>query len=640
MDNDFLFGLKFDFDPSDFLRGSAEAQDQLERTVAAIIHARQQSQEEVDALAKALSRSPQEVKAALAELAKVERDADRDRERASVIAERREAERHRNEMAALRERTQAVTNLRDAMLSVAAITLGGAGVAGVTRLLTDTSERGVSEAMFAQRTGTDMRQNLAEEEGAYLSGMSNREEARASIAAYANAQSERRTRGISSLEEYFTKNHVAIDPSFYTMGHERAIQYLVNRMRGMGWNQHDIAYHLDASGITSGGYTNLAMNPEELHRWNQQGMERAGHLADSAGDDLKFQRTWRNLVSDVDTFRADLGHTIEPWVDGMDVWVRKFDRLAKEHPDLARDVIATTAVVTALGGLFAAILPIVGTALAIRTAFSAASAAKAAANAVEGGAEGAASEAAAIASGGIMRFVPLLGAAYLALHPTNTSSNDTLTPQQRANMRFATDNNDEFRVFSDSVASIEHADYGQMGGSGGAYAGRYQMSRAAISDAAHTLGVSVPTQQQFLSDPAMQERFFRAYTRSNESYLGMHSGRFRAMSPEERLAVLSYAHNQGAGGALHWLDTGVAAKDGFGTSGSRYSDLTWTNLHRMVPPPGASSGGSSVVHNSAPVNINGPITVNANNFDDFMNSLRNRAKGVQDIAYNANSAVH
>jgi hypothetical protein len=46
---------------------------------------------------------------------------------------------------------------------------------------------------------------------------------------------------------------------------------------------------------------------------------------------------------------------------------------------------------------------------------------------------------------------------------------------------------------------------------------------------------------------------------------------YRDMSPEQRLEVLGYAHNQGAGGAAKWLRTGQSQKDGFGTEATKYS---------------------------------------------------------------------
>ena len=42
------------------------------------------------------------------------------------------------------------------------------------------------------------------------------------------------------------------------------------------------------------------------------------------------------------------------------------------------------------------------------------------------------------------------------------------------------------------------------------------------------------------------------------------------MDPTEQQKYLGYAHNQGAGGALKFMNTGVVGRDGFGTAGTKY----------------------------------------------------------------------
>ena len=41
---------------------------------------------------------------------------------------------------------------------------------------------------------------------------------------------------------------------------------------------------------------------------------------------------------------------------------------------------------------------------------------------------------------------------------------------------------------------------------------------------------------------------------------------------KEQLSILGYAHNQGRGGALRYLETGETQKDGFGTDAQKYID--------------------------------------------------------------------
>jgi hypothetical protein len=129
----------------------------------------------------------------------------------------------------------------------------------------------------------------------------------------------------------------------------------------------------------------------------------------------------------------------------------------------------------------------------------------------------------------------------------------------------------QYGAFRASVAGIEHARYDQMGGSSGRFAGRYQMGAAEIAETARRLGEAPPSQAQFLADPAMQERFFDAYTQGHHQTMLAGSAAYRALSPEKQLAALAYAHNQGAGGAMRWLSTGAVGRDAFGTAGTQYS---------------------------------------------------------------------
>ncbi|EHH68377.1 phage tail tape measure protein [Gluconobacter morbifer] len=161
-------------------------------------------------------------------------------------------------------------------------------------------------------------------------------------------------------------------------------------------------------------------------------------------------------------------------------------------------------------------------------------------------------------------------------------------------------NQQQYQTFARSVAGIEGARYDQMGGSSGRFAGRYQMGSQEISEAARYLGVQEPTRQQFLGNPGMQEQFFEAYTDMHARYLSQHSAAYRNASPQEKLSILGYAHNQGAGGAAKWLETGRAGHDAYGTSGTRYSDSVSLNLSRrpsgetvnITPSSGTTAGAS------------------------------------------------
>lgn len=177
-----------------------------------------------------------------------------------------------------------------------------------------------------------------------------------------------------------------------------------------------------------------------------------------------------------------------------------------------------------------------------------------------------------------------------------------------------------YEQYARAVAKIEGARYDQMGGFHNAYAGKYQMSRDAITDAAHWLKESAPSTAQFLKDPAMQERYFRAHTDQNFKYLMGHSGYFRSANEMQRLAILGYAHNQGAGAAARWLQTGNAGRDGFGTSGTAYSDAISKSLN-------AYNNDAYVKPGSQAVQVHGDIVIHT------------QAKDAQGIARDIHSAL-
>lgn len=127
----------------------------------------------------------------------------------------------------------------------------------------------------------------------------------------------------------------------------------------------------------------------------------------------------------------------------------------------------------------------------------------------------------------------------------------------------------EYNAFREGLTDIEGKRYDRMGGYRRRYAGRYQMGPAEITETAARLGVPRPRTEDFLKDPDMQERFFENYTLDHYRSL-MKNPKFASMSKDEQLKMLGYAHNQGVGGAKKYLNTGVAGRDAWGTSGTAY----------------------------------------------------------------------
>ena len=144
----------------------------------------------------------------------------------------------------------------------------------------------------------------------------------------------------------------------------------------------------------------------------------------------------------------------------------------------------------------------------------------------------------------------------------------------------------QYDAFRNSVAAIESGGkYDIAGGAGDHFIGRYQLGglggHTEIADTARALGVATPSIEEFRKNPQEQERFFEAYTAAHDKYLRAHSAKYRSLSPNQKLAVLGYAHNQGASGAAKWLDSGQAERDAFGTSADLYSKRITAALAKL-----------------------------------------------------------
>jgi len=135
-----------------------------------------------------------------------------------------------------------------------------------------------------------------------------------------------------------------------------------------------------------------------------------------------------------------------------------------------------------------------------------------------------------------------------------------------------------WEAYKKQVSQIESGGeknpYGAKGGYNKHYDGKYQVGKDAKADAASLLGITVghskKDREMFRKNPALQEKVFAAYTAKNHQYMLSKSEIYRNLDKEQQLAVLGYAHNQGAGGASKWLRSGEAERDGFDTSADKY----------------------------------------------------------------------
>ena len=152
--------------------------------------------------------------------------------------------------------------------------------------------------------------------------------------------------------------------------------------------------------------------------------------------------------------------------------------------------------------------------------------------------------------------------------------------------------------------------YSVIGGSGGAYDGRYQMGSLARQDAARILGIPTPTRQQLRSNPQLQEDMFLAYTSANHGYMMKGSEKYRNATPIQRMQYLGYAHNQGWSHAADWLETGViSTTDGFGTKGTKFTDKLAKTLRPYTgrdvsgSPTSPEQGGQQPGQSPQPVDL-------------------------------------
>ena len=103
------------------------------------------------------------------------------------------------------------------------------------------------------------------------------------------------------------------------------------------------------------------------------------------------------------------------------------------------------------------------------------------------------------------------------------------------------------------------------------------MGKVAKIDAGRVLGIDLlhddASREAFRNNPELQEKAMKALTLSNYKYIVKKLGNAYLDLPDlEKLAILGYAHNQGASAAARWFKRGMkdSGTDGFGTKGSKY----------------------------------------------------------------------
>lgn len=158
-----------------------------------------------------------------------------------------------------------------------------------------------------------------------------------------------------------------------------------------------------------------------------------------------------------------------------------------------------------------------------------------------------------------------------------------------------------FQQIKKPIAQIESGGesepYAAIGGDADDYDGKYQFGWRAKQDLRNNPNITEeeraklfheeddfneddPSRVAFRADPNLQEKAFRLYVNQNHDTLTRNSQKYRDMDDKNKLAVLGYAHNQGAEAALEWLTTAVVGTDAFNTRGDEYSEAIKEELSR------------------------------------------------------------
>lgn len=127
---------------------------------------------------------------------------------------------------------------------------------------------------------------------------------------------------------------------------------------------------------------------------------------------------------------------------------------------------------------------------------------------------------------------------------------------------------EQFNAYKQGVADVEGAAYNKMGGAGGRFAGRYQMGSGEIASAAAVMGIPTPSQQEFLSNPELQEKIYMGRTVLMNRRMMQLSPEYRTMSPSQRLPVLAGAQ-LGEGSLTDFLK-GKSVSDSYGVEIQRW----------------------------------------------------------------------
>lgn len=140
-------------------------------------------------------------------------------------------------------------------------------------------------------------------------------------------------------------------------------------------------------------------------------------------------------------------------------------------------------------------------------------------------------------------------------------------------------NEQEYDAYRKAVGFIESRNNPDQGAGGARdhYWGMYQFGTAATQTTTAYLKDNI-SKEDFEGNQDLAEKHFDCLSFLNHRALSKNSPEYVKLPAKEQLAMLGYAHNQGAGGAAKYLKTGEVGHDGFGTAGTKYYDAILKEL--------------------------------------------------------------
>ncbi len=144
---------------------------------------------------------------------------------------------------------------------------------------------------------------------------------------------------------------------------------------------------------------------------------------------------------------------------------------------------------------------------------------------------------------------------------------------------------EQYNALKQGVADVEGARYNQMGGAGTRFAGRYQMGSNEIADSAKVMGIPVPSQQEYLNNPELQEKIYMGRTVYMHRRLQSLSPKYNTMSPRERTVALGMGQ-LGEGNVSSYINTGILPKDSAGVPITKWGTVVGKRFDEAssIPP--------------------------------------------------------